>query len=132
MRDHDLSRTRYHQARVERYVRRPAAGPKHYPVRKCFGQTTPLAASASALFAHRRRLVTRDHRDREPIRCGSLSTRDESDQLSWQNRETAWCSSYKPKLEYDPENRKNPRKEWLRLQRMRSNGQAFKSGTQDS
>src|SRR6516165_3294804 len=32
----------------------------------------------------------------------------ERDQLSWQNRETTWRSSYEPQLEHDPENHENP------------------------
>jgi hypothetical protein len=81
MREHDLLRARYQQACIKGSVLTTAPGPEHSPVCERVSQTTSRAASSSSQSALGPRLAGEDHCDPRPIRLGSVSSADESDQL---------------------------------------------------
>src|SRR5438477_12269794 len=51
MRDHDLSRARYHQAHIKGSILRTTLGPGHNSVRERVAETASRAASSSSQFA---------------------------------------------------------------------------------
>ena len=107
MRDHDLSRTRHHHARIEGSILTPTLRPGHHAFREHLAQTTSPTVSSSSCSAVGRRLAAESHCDPRAIRPGCISPADESDQLPRQDREATRCRSDEQELEHNSEGRRN-------------------------
>src|SRR5947208_3478224 len=106
MRNYDLSCARHHQAHIKGSIRRRTVRTGHHAIRYRGRETNCNAASATFQPPVGGGVAPESYCDPRKIHPGSVSTPDESDRLSRQDREAPGCPGDDAKLEYHREDRK--------------------------